>query len=111
MNSIKPSPHITPPPVRLLRGYAFDPSLSTKLDTAGINQATFSVRWEKLAPGPVGEYVEVVDHDPASGRFYEPVDLEHPHVLAQDGLSPSESSPQAHQQMRLCRGDDDHPEF
>ena len=100
MNSIiEPKPPIGPPASRLLRGYAFDPSLSTTLDTAGINQTTFPVRWETLARGPVGEYVEVVDHDPASGRFYEPVDLEHPHVLAQDGLAPSESSPQAHQQM------------
>ena len=90
---------ICTPPVRRLRGYAFDPSLSTTLDTAGINQTTFPVRWETLARGPVGEYVEVIDHDPVSGRFYEPVDLEHPHMLAQDGLPPTESSPQAHQQM------------
>lgn len=89
----------SPPPFRWLRGYAFDPSLSTTLDTAGMNQTTFAVPWEKLHPGPVGEYIEVVDHDPASGRFYEPVNLDHPHVLAQDGLAPSESSPQSHQQM------------
>ena len=98
-STIETKPPIGPPASRLLRGYAFDPSLSTTLDTAGINETTFAVRWETLARGPVGEYVEVVDHDPASGRFYEPVDLEHPHVLAQDGLAPSESSPQAHQQM------------
>jgi hypothetical protein len=90
---------IESPPFRWLRGYAFDPSLSTALDTAGINQTTFAVPWEPLAPGPVGEYVEVLDYDPVSGLFYDPVDLEHPHVLAQDGLAPSESSPQAHQQM------------
>ena len=89
----------SPPPFRWLRGYAFDPSLSTTLDTAGINQTTFAVTWEKLEPGPVGEYIEVVDHDPASGRLYEPVDLDHRHVLAQNGLAPSESSPQSHQQM------------
>jgi hypothetical protein len=87
------------PAFRILRGYAFDPSLSTTLETAQINQTTFSVPWEPLAPGPIGEYVEVIDYDPASGRMYEPVDLEHPHVLAQDGLAPSESSPLAHQQM------------
>ena len=50
-------------------------------------------------PGPVGEYVEVVDVDPASGVFYYPVELDHPHLLAKDGLSPSESNPQFHQQM------------
>jgi hypothetical protein len=90
---------IAPPPFRRLRGYAFDPSLSTTLDTAQINVTTFPVPWEKLTQGPVGEYLEVVDYDPASARFYEPVDLDHPHLLAQDGLAPSESSPQAHQQM------------
>ena len=26
-------------------------------------------------PGPVGEYLEVVDVDPASNKVYEPVDL------------------------------------
>ena len=90
---------VAPPPFRRLRGYAFDPSLSTTLDTVQINETTFPVPWEKLTQGPVGEYLEVVDYDPASARFYEPVDLDHPHLLAQDGLAPSESSPQAHQQM------------
>jgi hypothetical protein len=52
-----------------------------------------------LLPGPVGEYLEVVDHDPASNCFYAPVDLNHPHLLAQDGLPPSEGNPQFHQQM------------
>ena len=28
-----------------------------------------------LQPGPVGDYLEVVDYDPASECFYEPVDL------------------------------------
>lgn len=88
-----------PPAYRRLRGYAMDPSLSTVLETAGINLTTFTVPWEPLAPGPVGAYVEVVDYDPSSDRFYHPVDLEHPYALAQDGLAPSESSPQAHQQM------------
>jgi hypothetical protein len=54
---------------------------------------------DRLARGPVGEYVEVIDFDPASGCFYEPVDLDKPDVLAQDGLAPSEGNPQFHQQM------------
>jgi hypothetical protein len=90
---------IAPPPFRRLRAYAFDPSLSTMLDTAQINETVLAVPWEKLMPGPAGEYLEVVDYDPASSRFYEPVDLDHRHLLAQAGLAPSESSPQAHQQM------------
>ncbi|HET7461603.1 MAG TPA: hypothetical protein VFJ82_10150 [Longimicrobium sp.] len=88
------------PAFRMLRGYAFDPSLSTQLETAVVNEMAFRVRWErKLGPGPVGEYLEVVDYDPASGCFYAPVELDHPAVLAQDGLTPSEGNPQFHQQM------------
>lgn len=55
--------------------------------------------WEDLRPGPVGEYVEVVDYDPPSRCFYAPVDLNHPAILAQNGLSPSEGNPQFHQQL------------
>jgi hypothetical protein len=95
------------PVYRRLRGYAFDPSLSTQLDTAVINEIVYKLKWEYgpddggggLTPGPVGEYLEVIDFDPASGCFYEPVDLNNPHLLAQDGLPPSEGSPQFHQQM------------
>src|SRR4051794_37541040 len=92
-----------PAPVfRRLRGYAFDPSLSTQMDTAFVNEVVFRVPWEDqeaLFPGPVGEYVEVVDVDAASGCFYEPIDLNSPHVLAQDGIPPSEGDPKFHQQM------------
>ncbi|HEV2736760.1 MAG TPA: hypothetical protein VGV85_18110 [Longimicrobiaceae bacterium] len=91
---------IEPPVSRRLRILAFDPSLATRLDTATINEITLHVPWEEdLCPGPVGEYVEVVDCDPASGVVYRPVDLNDRHVLAQDGLPPSESDPQFHQQM------------
>lgn len=88
------------PPFRRLRGYAFDPSLSLRLDTAAINQTVFNVPWEaKLKPGPRGEYVEVVDYDPASSCWYDPVDLNATNVLAQDGVAPSQGNPQFHQQM------------
>jgi hypothetical protein len=87
------------PEVRCLRGYAIDPTLSTKLDTVRISEMTFHVPWEPVQPGPIGEYLEVIDVDPASGAFYEPVDLEDPRLLAQDGLEPSEGTPQFHQQM------------
>lgn len=90
------------PPVpthRSLRGYAFDPSLATQLETALVSEITYQVPWEELQPGPVGEYVEVVDFDPASACFYAPVDLNHPSILAEDGLAPSEGNPQFHQQM------------
>jgi hypothetical protein len=87
------------PSVRKLRAYAFDPSLSLKLDTSVINDITYKVRWESVSPGPIGEYIEVVDYDPSSGCFYTPVDLNDQFVLAQDGLDPDESNPHFHQQM------------
>lgn len=87
------------PAVRKLRAFTFDPSLSLKLDTSVINNIIFKVPWETLKPGPVGEYIEVVDYDPSSNCFYKPVNLDDPYTLAQDGLDPAESNPQFHQQM------------
>jgi hypothetical protein len=90
-----------PSPVkRRLSVYAYDPSFSTDLVNFDINVATVLIPWEeKLEPGPRGECVEVIDVDPASGSCYAPVDLNLPHLLAKDGLDPSESNPQFHQQM------------
>lgn len=87
------------PPYRELRGYAVDPSFATKLDAVGISEVTYRLPWETLEPGPVGEYLEVMDIDPASNCVYEPVNLDEPALLAQDGLPPNESTPQFHQQM------------
>ncbi|MBD0320596.1 MAG: peptidase S8, partial [Gemmatimonadetes bacterium] len=87
------------PTHRLLRGYAFDPSLATKLETALVSEMTYKVPWEALQPGPIGEYLEVVDYDPPSGCYYAPVNLNDERVLAQNGLRPSEGNPQFHQQM------------
>jgi hypothetical protein len=95
------------PPFRRLNAYAFDPSLSQQLQYAGINRVTLKVPWEfdpetnkdTLEPGPVGEYLEVVDVDPASRCFYAPVNLDEPYLLATDGLTPAEANPQFHQQM------------
>jgi hypothetical protein len=93
------APTLPPPAFRKLRGYAFDPSLSLKLETASINHTVFQVPWENLEPGPCGEYLEVLDYDPASACWYEPVDLSAQEILGQDGLAPSEGNPQFHQQM------------
>lgn len=88
------------PARRRLRGYAFDPSLSTQLSTISISETVYQVRWEhELKPGPCGEYVEVADTDYAGGVNAAPVDLNEPHALAQDGLTPSEGNMQFHQQM------------
>lgn len=94
------NPDIAAPTRRRLRVFAFDPSLATNLDTAAINQAVLDIRWESgLQPGPVGEYIEVTDVDPSSRCAYAPVDLNHEHLLPQDGVAPSEGNPQFHQQM------------
>jgi subtilisin family serine protease len=96
--ALSPAPY--PPPVfRCLRGFALDPSLRNRLETAPISTMTFRVPWESVEPGPAGEYLEVVDYDPVSKCFYDPVDLEDPRLLAQEGFPPSEDVPQFHQQM------------
>ena len=95
-----PQQKLSAPECRALRGYAFDPSLSTALATAALNEMTMQVRWEdRLKPGPVGEYIEVIDVDNSANRQEAPVDLNHPYVLARAGLDPSEGNPQFHQQM------------
>ncbi|MCU4179715.1 S8 family serine peptidase [Bosea sp. BH3] len=98
------------PPPRRLRVYALDPGMAKRLDTLPVNETVLSLPWDDhleagphapgpLKPGPVGDYLEVVDVDPASGKAYEPVDLNDPWLLAQNGLPPSEGNPQFHQQM------------
>ncbi len=92
-------PPIPRPASRRLRVFAIDPSLSARLDTAHVNEVTLNVPWDDLeAPGPIGEYLEVVDTDPA-GTEYPAVDLTDPRLLARDGWAPSEGNPQFHQQM------------
>jgi hypothetical protein len=81
-----------------VRVYAVDPSFSTRLATAFVNQAVLKVPWENLEPGPTGEYLEVVDQD-VDGTVYPAADLNDPALLAQDGFAPSEGVPQFHQQM------------
>jgi hypothetical protein len=99
------SPHPAPPH-RYLRVYTYDPSIKTRLETALINETTLKIPWEEnLGIGPSGEYLEVIDYDPASEDcFYEPVDLNDPHILATNGLAPSEGNPQFHQQMVYAVG-------
>jgi hypothetical protein len=87
------------PPFRCLRAFSIDPSLAVDYDTAPISEVMIKLPWERLQPGPRGEYLHVIDVDPGSGCFYEPVNLDEPALLAQDGLTPSEGTPQFHQQM------------
>jgi hypothetical protein len=104
--SVKRKLRKPPMPRRRLRVYALDPSVAKSLESIAVNETTLSVRWDDtpeaaspLLPGPVGEYLEVIDVDPASNRVYEPVDLNDRALLAQDGWPPSEGNPKFHQQM------------
>ncbi|MDZ4286370.1 MAG: hypothetical protein U0984_00335 [Prosthecobacter sp.] len=91
---------VAPTPVfRKLRCYAIDPGLVGSLETEPISEVTIQLPWQPLKPGPQDDYLEVIDVDPASGCFYEPVKLDDPALLAQDGLPLSEGTPQFHQQM------------
>ena len=92
------------PTSRRLRVYAFDPSASVALDTAVINDAVLTLPWEHpwedpIDLGPTNEYLEVVDYDFPARTFYEPLNLNDPLLLAQDGLPAGEGCPQFHQQM------------
>jgi hypothetical protein len=87
------------PSTRRLQIYAIDPSVDTSMATAAISRCILPISWEELKPGPVGNYIEVVDVDPSSGCAYDPVNLNQLGVVASDGLAPSEGSPQFHQQM------------
>lgn len=102
-------PDHTPQSPRRLRIFAFDPSLGRRHATAGITTITAEIPAhmdplpasdeEPALLGPVGEYLAVIDVDPASGVVYAPVDLNDPRLLMADGLAPDESDPQFHQQM------------
>src|SRR5262249_23595166 len=94
----KPNAIVPLPPCRRLRAYAIDPSFSTQLATSALNEGLLRIVWEPLQRGPIGEYIEVTDVD-EDGTVYDPVDLNDPRLVAQDGFPPSEGNPQFHQQM------------
>ena len=89
-------------PPRKIRVFAFDPATSNLYTNRRIRELTITIPWE-LDPeadiGPSGEYIEVVDFDPASGTFYTPIDLNDPKIRFSDGIKPSEENPKFHQQM------------
>ncbi|MCP5446301.1 MAG: hypothetical protein H6964_04790 [Chromatiaceae bacterium] len=85
------------PPYRRLQIFSLDPAVDIELDKALISRSVIQVPWENLSPGPVGEYLEVIDVDPASNCIYDPIDLSG--TLAVDGRDPSTGNPQFHQQM------------
>lgn len=96
------------PAYRGLRIFSIDPSLERTLESYHINTTIVNIPWEVSPnvpgkdgpdPGPVGEYLEVIDYDPVTGKYFKPVDLNDPYLLAENGLTPSDGNPQFHQQM------------
>jgi hypothetical protein len=79
----------------MLTVYAFDPSRGARFE----NRLTVRVPYEKLARGPVGRKIAVIDYDASNRCYYEGVDLDAAEILGQNGLPPSESDPLFHQQM------------
>ena len=90
-----PSTEFRPPAKRSLKVYAFDPTMGRLLG----NELLIDVKYEKLAPGPLGKHFAVVDYDGTAKVYYQPVDLDHPNLLLREGLDPTESDPRFHQQM------------
>ncbi|MDT7768805.1 MAG: hypothetical protein QOI30_1813 [Mycobacterium sp.] len=83
------------PPTRSLQVYAVDPSAGKYSG----NHVTVQVPWEPLHAGPTGRKIAVIDYDATNKCYYPPIDLEHPWLLANDGLNPTEADPRFHQQM------------
>jgi hypothetical protein len=75
--------------------FTLDPTRS-RLDGA---TTVLSVPWEPLQPGPVGQRIRVQDWDEDTGARAPSVDLDDPHLLAQDGLAADEQDGRFHQQM------------
>src|SRR5215831_2803648 len=89
-----------PEPVfRKLRVFAVDPGMTLRFETAVMNEMTLLIPWERLDPGPKGEYFAVIDSDENGKTVNEGVSLDDPDLLAQSGLAPSDGNPQFRQQM------------
>jgi hypothetical protein len=81
---------------RPLKVFAFDPSQGRKL---GNHMCVHIPDEPDLKPGPVGLRIAVIDYDATNDCYYPPVDLNRRDILLNQGLEPSESDPQFHQQM------------
>ncbi len=79
---------------RPLRIFPFDP----QIDRSG-RSVIADVPFEQVRPGPSGRLVEVIDYDGVRQRFYEPVDLNDPVLLRNQGIDLAEADPKFHQQM------------
>ena len=101
-------PQYPVPAARRLRVFAYDRTVATDPRMFGTNEAILEVAWEdNLQPGPIGEYLEIVDIDPSARCCYAPVNLNHPNILAERGLPPSDQ-PAIPSADGLCGSHDDH---
>ena len=82
------------PLYRRLKVYSINPGL-TRSDS-GISVC--KIPYEPLTPGPSGSVMEVSNRG-IGDATWSIADLEHPHVVMQDGYNPSLSDPRFHQQM------------
>jgi hypothetical protein len=83
------------PHTRPLRIFTLDPSVSGR--AGGI--ATVDVPYEDLDPGPAGTLFEIDPKGAPAPLEAEALDLDHPYLLLQNGLSPSPDNGQFHLQM------------
>ncbi len=83
------------PARRPLQIFALDPMIAR----TERRRLTLEITNELLEPGPQGSRIQVIDYDAATRTLYQPVDLDDPAVLMNDGLTPSDSDPRFHQQM------------
>jgi hypothetical protein len=83
------------PLTRPLRVFTFDPSVSPRI--GGI--ATVNVPFEDVEPGPVGSIFEIDPTGAPPPLQAGPLDLDHPHLLLSDGLTPSPANGQFHLQQ------------
>ncbi|OBB26255.1 hypothetical protein A5792_03900 [Mycolicibacterium peregrinum] len=86
------------PERRALRIFAFDPMISR----AGDHRVTVEVPYRKLERTERSfwdDRLEVVDYDAAADVYYKAVQLDDAAIAMQQGIEPSDSDPQFHQQM------------
>lgn len=87
---------------RRLRVFAFDPTTARAYENRDFRHVTITLPPDldpDLGTGPTGDYIEVIDYDPASRCFYRPFDPDKLATYEDGGLPPSAENPLFHQQM------------
>lgn len=95
---MRQSPEDSKPERRSLRIFTFDPMLAR----GGEMRATVDLPYRPIEHAPThfrDDRLEVIDYDGAAKSYYRAINLDAPEIALQQGLEPSESDPQFHQQM------------